>query len=225
MILSRSSRLNRTFVTVATLALRCGIGAAHAAGCMPPPDFIDTSHPGVAPVEQLVSHTEQIEIGRPLRVVADVAQNMSLARTIHNPKGLPGIAGTYLLTKTSGKFGAPGSRQLDCLTDGSTLVEQVLDRTQTERVYHFRYVVWHYTTDAARAVDYGVGEFSFTATGPKSTHVLWIYSFQLNRHRFPGWLGPLGDVLFRWRFLDADYAALMRATLKGYKKAAEDSSG
>lgn len=43
----------------------------------------------------------------------------------------------------------------------------------------------------------------------------------LNRGRFPGYLGALGDFLLRVTFLDRDYPELMRNTLNGYKLAAE----
>jgi len=43
----------------------------------------------------------------------------------------------------------------------------------------------------------------------------------LNRNRFPGYLGGVGDFLFRVGFLDRQYAELMRGTLDGFKTTAE----
>ncbi len=52
-----------------------------------------------------------------------------------------------------------------------------------------------------------------TDLGDGRTHVRWTYSFQLNRQRFPVYLGSFGDFLFRVGFLDRDYAQMMRRTL------------
>jgi hypothetical protein len=204
------------------IAILCALSAtsnAEAAGCAPPKGFVDTPHPAVAPIEQLVTHTEDIDIERPLPEALTAINAISLQSAIHGPSSLPGVAGTYTLTK--GVFGPVGSRQLDCLTDGSTLVEQSLVREQTERFYDFRYVVWNYTTEQAKPIVYAVGEFRYTAPAPGRTHIHWTYSFQLNRSRFPGWLGGFGDFLFRVTFLDRQYADLMRGTLSGFKTAAE----
>jgi hypothetical protein len=42
---------------------------------------------------------------------------------------LPGVSGIHMLTR--GNYGPPGSRRLTCRTDGSTLVEKVLDESGT----------------------------------------------------------------------------------------------
>jgi hypothetical protein len=47
-----------------------------------------------------------------------------------------------------------------------------------------------------------------------------MYSFALRRDRFPGYLGGLGDFLFRISFLDRDWAEVMRNVLSGYRTAA-----
>src|SRR5580704_3674955 len=39
--------------------------------CTPPPGFVDTPHPAIVPVTQLVSHIEEITIARPLAVVLE----------------------------------------------------------------------------------------------------------------------------------------------------------
>jgi hypothetical protein len=96
-------------------------------------------------------------------------------------------------------------------------VEQVLVRERKPDSYQFRYVVWNYTTEKARPIVYGLGEFLYSDVGSARTHVRWTYSFQLNRRRFPGFLGPLGDFLFRVGFLDREYAQMMRNTLAGNK--------
>lgn len=202
-------------VLLACLAGTSAPVAAVPGACVPPSGFVDTPHPAVAPVEQLVAHTEEIVINRPLDVVLDVEAKTSLEKAIDRNSSLPGVSGTYMLTK--GEFGQPGSRRLTCLTDGSSLVEEVLENVNDENSAQFRYVVWNYTTEKARPIVYGVGHFVRTDLGGGRTHVTWIYSFQLNRHRFPGFLGPLGDFLFRVGFLDRQYAEMMRASLAGSK--------
>lgn len=200
----------------------CGFNVRpSAATCVIPPGFIDTPHPAVAPADQLVSHTEQIIINRPLAVVVSAADK-PLQNAVHGTNSLPGVAGDVSLT--AGEFGAPGSRRLVCLSDGSTLEEQSLEREQNHYSYRFRYVVWNYTTAQARPIVYGVGEFLYSNMSESSTRVHWTYSFALNRHRFPGYLGSVGDFLFHVGFLDRQYADLMRGTLQGLKSDAESRS-
>jgi hypothetical protein len=195
---------------------------ASAQDCLPPPEFKDTPHPVVAPLEHLVSHTEEIIVDRPLAVVLH-AVDKPLSETIKRSNSLPGVTGSYMLTE--GRYGAPGSRQLNCLSDGSTLVEQVLLREQRIDRVRFRYAVWNYTSSKARPIAYGVGEFTYSAADNGRTHVRWTYSFQLNRHRFPGMLGGLGDYLFRISFLDRSYAAMMRGVLVSTKADSERPAG
>ena len=94
---------------------------------------------------------------------------------------------------------------------------------QSERAansFHFRYVVWNYTSESARPILYGVGDFRDSEIDGR-THVVWTYSFMLNRERFPGDLESVGRFLFRVRFLDRQYADMMRATLNGTKATVE----
>jgi hypothetical protein len=182
--------------------------------CAPSPGFVDTPHPAIASTEDLVSHTEEITIDGPLAAVLD-GSSRPLKDTIHKSDSLPGVSGVHMLTQ--GTFGAPGSRRLTCLTDGSTLEEEVLQREQTNNSFRFRYIVWNYTSETARPIVYGVGDFHDTDLGDGRTHVVWTYSFMLNRERFPGELGGFGRFLFRAGFLDRQYADMMRATLHGTK--------
>ena len=169
-------------------------------------------------MEQLVSRTEQIDIDRSLDVTLKAAQR-PLKDALHQTSSLPGVAGDYVLTK--GEFGDPGSRRIVCLTDNTTVEEQVLERDRTPTTFHLRYVVWNYTTPKARPIAYGVGNFLYSQTENGNTHITWTYSFQLNQHRFTGYLGALGKYLFRWGFLDGEYAELMRNSLSSTKSAAE----
>lgn len=195
--------------TVAFTLLTRAWGAVPTA-CVPPPGFRDTPHPAIAPIDQLVSHTEEVIVNRPLQVVLAEGDRTSLNQAIHKSDSLPGVSGTYELT---GEFGKPGSRRLVCLTDGATTEEEVLEKDRDKNSAQFRYVVWNYTTERARPIVYGVGHFVWTDLGDGRTRVRWTYSFQLNRQRFPGYLGSFGDFLFRVGFLDRDYAQMMRRTL------------
>ena len=191
-----------------------GVGSVLAQTCSPPLGFVDTPHPTIAGTEELVSHTEEIIIYRPL---AEVLKDLDrpLKDTIHKTSSLPGVSGEHMLT--NGTFGVPGSRRLTCLTDGSTLEEEVLQREQTRNSFRFRYVVWNYTSEAARPILYGVGDFHDSDLGDGRTRIVWTYSFMLKQERFPGDMGGFGRFLFRVGFLDRQYADMMGATLSGTK--------
>jgi len=203
---------NASLVTMVAVILltRAAWGAVPTA-CAPPPGFRDTPHPTIAPVDQLVSHTEEVIVNRPLDAVLAEAERTTLNQAIRKSDSLPGVSGTYDLT--SDGAGRPGSRRLVCLTDGSTTEEEILANDRDKNSAQFRYVVWNYTTEKARPILYGVGHFVRTDLGDGRTRVRWTYSFQLNRRSFPGDLGFLGDFLFRVGFLDREYAQMMRRTL------------
>ncbi len=158
-----------------------------------------------------MAHSEEIVIERALGVVIAQAEATALEDAVGESASLPRVAGTYLLSP--GRFGGPGSRRLVCLTDGSTLLEQVVALERTQDSHRFRYVVWGYTSPSTRPIAYGVGEFEHRAIGSDRTHVRWTYSFALRCDRFPGFLGPFGAWLFRVGFLERDYAVMMRNTL------------
>ena len=205
----KSQALTTLFVILAAT-----ICTAHANVCVPPAGFSDTPPPAILREQIFVTHTETIEVSRSLEAV-HMAASRPLEDQISKSDGLPGIAGTYPLTP--GDFGATGSRRLDCLTDGSTLVEQVLFSDGNR----FRYMVWNYTSEKAHAVSFGLGEFLYEERGEKETRIQWSYSFALDESRFPGRLGALGRFLFRKFFLESDYAKMMRGVLASIKAAAE----
>ena len=204
-------RFRRMRCAGVALALACIVRVGASQDCPLPQGFKDTPHPEVAPVEQLVSHTEEIVVAKPLDRVLSESQQTPLKQAIKESDSLPGVAGEHLLT--GGAFGQAGSRRLVCLTDGTSTEEQVLLQNQSKAHAEFRYVVWNYTTEKAKPILYGVGDFVWTDLGNGTTRVKWTYSFQLRRDRFPGELGGLGDWLFRVTFLDRDYAQMMRRTL------------
>src|SRR5262249_60954900 len=155
----------------------------------PPPGFVDTPAPTVAAVKELVSHTEEITIDRRLAVVLN-SLDKPLEDTIHKTNSLPGVSGSHMLTQ--GEFAAPGSRRLNCLSDGSTLVEQVLTSERNTNTFRFRYVVWNFTSEKARPIEYGVGDFYYSDVRGGPTHVNWSDEFQLHQHSYPATLGSCG---------------------------------
>jgi hypothetical protein len=208
---------------VGSLAILMGVvsfsrSIAFAENCTPPAGFVDAPHPPIDAAEQLASHIEEITINRPLPVVLS-AVDKPIQDTIHKSGTLPGVSGEYPLTQAV--FGIPGSRRITCLSDNTTLEEEVLQSQRDGKSSRFRYIVWNYTTEKARPVSYGIGDFLYTDVGGGHTHITWCYSFKLKNDRFPGNFGAIGRFLFRVRFLDKDYAVLMRDVLNGYKTDAE----
>ena len=191
----------------------------NASSCAPPPGFHDGPHPVIAAPNQLVSHTEVIVISQPFSVVS-AAMNKPLEKTINKSESLPGVSGDYMLTP--GEFGSPGSRHIVCLTDGTSTEEEALEREDAPTSSHFRYIVWNYTTPKAKPIEYGVGEFRTVQFDAGRTRITWTYSFKLKAAVFPGELGAVGRWLFRVRFLDREYAAMMKDVLNGYKQDAEE---
>lgn len=190
------------------------------APCRPEPGFAPSAMPD-AQEAGLVSHVERIRIDAPLAANLAFLERQSLEHTIQE-SALPHVTGTYDLTP--GGFGAMGSRRLTCLSDGSSLVEQVLVADQTADTARFRYMVWDYTSPKARGVHHAIGEFVRRSAGQNATEVTWTYSFALRRDRFPGRFGPLGRFAFRKAFLERDYAQMMRNTLAAEKGGVEASA-
>jgi hypothetical protein len=203
------------FLTVALLFFP---GRLFAQTCAPPPGFVDSPHPVIGSPEEFVSHTEEITISRPLSVVLS-AVDKPIKDTFKKTGSLPVVSGDYMLTK--GKFGALGSRRLTCLSDGTTVEEEVLLSEGDQKSSRFRYIVWNYTTEKARPIAYGLGDFHYSDMGGGRTHITWTYSFKLKEHNFPGNCGAVGRFLFRKYFLEREYADLMRGVLNGYKSDAE----
>ena len=195
------------------------VAAQAQAACVPPAGFVDRPAPAVLPFDRLVSHSESVVIDRPMAAVLRIVQATSLKDAIDHRSNLPGVSGTHMLTP--GDFDRPGARRLTCLTDGSTVEEQILVNRSGASAAIFQYVVWNYTTERARPIDYGVGRFVRTQFGDGHTHTQWTYGFALKRDRFPGWLGGFGEFLFRKFFLERDYATMMRNSLAGEKARAE----
>jgi hypothetical protein len=174
-----------------------------------PPPVIDLAAP-------MIARTDRMVVDRAPRALSDLMLAAKLEDQLPATRGLPGVVGTTLLTP--GEWGEPGARRMVHLSDGASATEQILDNVPGER---FRYVVWDYTTAAARPIAYAIGEFRYQPLAGDRTEVVWTYAFRLRTDRFPGFLGPLGRWLLRVAFLDRAYAVLMRETLKAMKTYAE----
>jgi hypothetical protein len=193
--------------------------APMAQSFQPPPGFVDTPHPPIGPVSDMATHVEEVTIDRPLARVLEVIDAMPLSELVQATGGLPGVAAEHDLTP--GGYGRPGSRHLVRLTDGTTITEQIVDYERTAALYRFSYVVWNYSTPAARPIHYALAEFRYAAEGETRTRARWSYSFALRRDRFPGILGAAGNWLLKTALLDRAYAQLMRGGLQRVKARAE----
>jgi hypothetical protein len=204
-----------------TMGLAGLAGSAMAASrvqCALPKDFVDTPPPAIEK-PLLVTHVEQIVIGRPLdKVMTEGGTDVPIEKTLRPTRGLPGVAGTHALR---GTWAQPSAQRVTCLTDGGWTEEEVLDNRRSGNAHHFSYEIWNYTTPQARPVAYAVGDFFETDLGDGRTRVRWTYAFRLRSDRFPGSWGPLGRALFSAFYLDTRYGAFMRNALATRKAGAE----
>jgi hypothetical protein len=179
--------------------------------CDKPAGFVDPPRPDLAPLDDLLSRTEEIDVARPF---AAPPLNRPLEEAIRPTKDLPGVAGTIRLSAQG--YGGVGSRRLVCLTDGSTTVEEVLLTEASDGLRRFRYVVWNYTSPKFRDVDYAVGEIVNTRSASDKTHVAWTYRFALKSR-----LGAEERRRFQQTFVDQMFAAWMRSQLESGRAASE----
>ena len=110
--------------------------------CEPPAGFVNPLRPDIAPLEEMLSHTEQKVIAHRFSELMKVA-GRPLEEAIRPTKDMPGVSGTFRLS--GGPYGTVGARRLVCLTDGSIAVEEVLLTESSGDSNRFRYVVWAYT--------------------------------------------------------------------------------
>src|SRR5215472_690164 len=162
------ARIAILMLTVSAFPLTSALAEGTKAECAPAQGFVDLPPPPIDRSDRMISRTETILVESPLGTVLTVV-NRPLNDVLRPTGALPGVIGTYPLTQ--GDFWGPGSRRLVCLSDGSSTEEQVLIREHGETSYRFRYQVWNYTSSAAGAIHYAVGEFVFTAPTPDSTEL------------------------------------------------------
>lgn len=185
------------------LALAGMLFAGQSAACQPPAGFVNPPRPDIAPLEELLSHTEVKEIDQPLAAVMQAA-NRPLR--IDATKDLAGVTGTFRLS--NGPYGTVGARRLVCKTDGSISVEEVLLTESTGEGSRFRYVVWNQTGEKFRDIAYAVGEFVRTQPAPGKTRVEWTYRFALRNG-----LSSKEKARFQEVFLEREFALWMRTQL------------
>lgn len=186
----RTALFSGTFLSLLTLA-GCGAQAQVA-----------PAYPTAA--DPVVSHEVAFDVAAPRDQFVRAFLAAPLERFIKGTKALPGVDHTEPLTPAH--YPAVGSVRLVVLRDGNTAHEEVLACDEGQ----LRYFVTQYSSPEARPVEWGLGEFTFTALEDR-THVTWKYSFKLRQNTFPGWLGGLGRTLFRKQFLESDYAEFMNA--------------
>jgi len=177
--------------------------AGQSAACEPPSGFLNPPRPKIAPLDELLSHTEEKEIEQPL---AAVMQAVNRPLRIDATKDLAGVSGTFRLS--NGPYGSVGARRLVCNTDGSIAVEEVLLTESNGDGSRFRYVVWNYTSPKYRDVDYAVGEFVRTQPAPGKTLVIWTYRFALKSG-----LSSEDNSRFKKIFLERELSLWMRTQL------------
>jgi|KBSMisStandDraft_5_1062788.scaffolds.fasta_scaffold170024_2 hypothetical protein len=177
--------------------------AGQSAACEPPSGFVNPPRPKIAPLDELLSHTEEKEIEQPL---AAVMQAVNRPLRIDATKDLAGVSGTFRLS--NGPYGSVGARRLVCNTDGSIAVEEVLLTESNGDGSRFRYVVWNYTSPKYRDVDYAVGEFVRTQPAPGKTLVIWTYRFALKSG-----LSSEDNSRFKKIFLERELSLWMRTQL------------
>lgn len=171
--------------------------------CELPPGFVNPARPQIAPLEQLLSLSQEKEIALPL---AEVLRAANRPLRIDATNDLPGVSGTRRLS--DGPYGTVGARRLVCLTDGSTSVEEVLVTESTPQSSLFRYVVWNHTNPKFKHVAYAVGEFVRTQPAPDKTIVRWTYRFALK----PG-MSAEEKERFQTEFLEQEFATWMRTQM------------
>lgn len=194
----------RTFENRFPLALALGMSLAGSSlACEPPAGFVNPPRPEIAPLGELLSHTETKDVPQSL---AAATKSANRPLRIDATKDVAGVTGTFRLSE--GPYGTVGARRLVCKTDGSISVEEVLLTESTADSQRFRYVVWNNTSPNFRNVDYAVGEFVRTQTAPDKTHVNWTYRFALRSG-----LSNEEKTRFQKVFLEQQFALWMRTQL------------
>ncbi|NUP05996.1 MAG: hypothetical protein HOW73_08050 [Polyangiaceae bacterium] len=166
-----------------------------------------TPIPATASIDELTSTTVTAVFDVPQEYMTAWFTELPLDKALPGTDELPGVARTEPLTE--GPWGVKGARRRVVLKDDSTALEQIVEVELPNRV---QYVVWNYTSDAAKYVEYGIGEFRFVRAGDK-TEVHWTYAFSAR-----GWPASW----FLGGFVDGDYRDMMTKSLGAMKRLAEE---
>ncbi len=156
--------------------------------------------PEIAPADQLRSTTVTFRVDVPLDFMVQWHGRVPLEDLIENSGEAPDVVGTELLT--GGSFAGSGARRRVLLEGGDTALEDLIT---DDLPRSYRYIAWNYTADAARLVEYGVGEFSMLAVDADTTEVTWTYAFK--PRGLMGWLFVGGWVNSTWLDWMEDVAA------------------
>ena len=165
-----------------------------------------TPPPNPEPMEELTATTVTTSFDAPHAFMTTWFKELALEDVFLGTEEIPGVSGTDPLRGDS--WDVAGARRRVLLKDGGTALEQILEAELPNRV---RYVVWNYTSDAAKYVRYGVGEFRFKKAGAR-TEVSWTYAFEPR-----GWPASW----FLPGFVNGDYRAMMIQALARMKTLAE----
>jgi len=163
------------------------------------------------PDAKLVSREVEIVVNRNAKEYFQEFLHAPLKTFIPKTSAFAAVEQTKPLTKNT--FPKVGSQRLVCFTDGETVVEQVIEL----KPGYFKYLVTNYSMNNAKPIEYGIGEFRFSPLTKSTALVHWKYSFKLKNNEFPGKLGCLGRQLFKWSFLNGDYAEFMNASINAVK--------
>ncbi len=191
-------------VALVALLLSSACAAPAAVGYAPgtTPQQRDQLHrstpaPAIAESEALTATTAVATLDVQFEDVQRWFLAAEIEDVLRGTKKIPAVESTVAL---SDGWGDASDRRRVELDDDSTALEQVLEADFPER---FRYVVWNYTSDVAKYVDYGVGEFRFEPAGSE-TKVTWTYAFKPKK---PIYTGPLR------RFVEGEYHRFMVESL------------
>lgn len=176
-------------------------------------DRPDAPPPPPLRTKGLVSHTERIRIGMTLEAFWPWFVRAPLERVLPGGGGLPTVTGTTHQTRTP--WGEAGARRRVHLSDGSSVIEGVLEATPPTRL---RYQVWGFGGPARLLLDHAQGRFDFVPDDADGvgTQVAWTYAFA---PRSP-LLRPVVALFAHRRF-----AVFMRSGLAAMRAAAEEGSG
>lgn len=159
----------------------------------------------------LVTVTEKIIISAPINEVYQKFVKLPLNHLMTATSKVSGVAYTYPLVGS--KYIKEGDRRAVCLIDGYGAIEELTQNTSEQR---FAYRVWYFTLPAAESISYGDGEFLFKSV-KSGTEIVWNYSFALKENEFPGYLGGMGQWLFRKSFAESDWQPYMHQALINFK--------
>jgi hypothetical protein len=129
--------------------------------------------PDIAPADQLRATTVTYTVEAPLAFMVEWHGSVPLQDLLERSGEIPNVVGTELLVGQA--WAGAGVRRRVLLEGGDTALEDLL-ADDLPRSFH--YIAWNYTADAARFVEYGVGEFSMRAIDSNTTEVTWTYAFK-----------------------------------------------